>query len=697
MRIKEKEYFDKSKKLLEIDKKNIQKPDAESIINDLKNVIRYHDWRYYVKNDPIISDKEYDELFDLLKNIESKWHDLRDKNSPTQRISEKITDEFKSVEHLKPMLSLDNSYDKNDIKDFYKRVKRNLSKKDIKYSLEPKLDGSGISIIYENDNLIRGATRGNGIRGDDVTGNIKTIKTIPLIAKFDNEGIKKIEIRGEVLLSKKRFNEINKQRRKNSKNLFANPRNAAAGTIRLQDPKEVSKRELEIIVYQITTALDKNEKELLGKDIKSQQESIKLLKRLGFKTLLDETEIGRDIDDILKYSKEWNNKRDNYPYEVDGLVIKIDNIQFHEKLGFTSRHPKWAIAHKFEAKQATTEITEVIFNVGRSGIVTPVAKLDPVNIGGVNISSVSLINEDFINEKDIREKDQILIERAGDVIPYVVKSIKDARKKDSERIKFPQKCPSCNHKIKRIDDEVYWRCFNSQCPAQIKEKIRHFSSKECMDIKGLSEKTINKLYETGDLRNIADIYRFDYEKLKSYPRFAKKSINNIKKAIEDSKSRDLYCLINGLGIPLIGKNHSRILSLNVDSIDDIIKLKINDMIKFEDFGIITTKSVYNFFKEESNLKIISELKKLGVNTKNKKSTKSDKLKDKTFVFTGSLDDYTREEAQNIVEELGGRATSSISSNTDFLIVGKNVGSKYNEAKKYDVKIINEKEFKKLIS
>lgn len=695
---REKELIEKSKEFLKIQLKDISTLEkAKEIIDELREVIRYHDYRYYVLTQPVISDYEYDKLFKLLKDIEAKYPELITPDSPTQRIPSEITKTFPHVKHLTPMLSLDNSYNEADLRDFDNRVRELTGLEVVEYTVEPKFDGAGISLVYENDIFIRGATRGDGEVGEEITNNLKTLKTIPLSAKFSDYGIKKIEIRGEVLVKKDIFKKINEERLKEGLTVFANPRNFSAGSIRLQDPKEVAKRNLEAFVYQITYAEDFDGNNIIGKKLTKHFENIKMLANLGFKTPFDVIKVCKGIDDVIEYCNYWQNIRDDYPYEIDGMVVKVNSIELYEKLGFTSHHPRWAIAYKFKARQATTKILNVIFQVGRTGAITPVAKLEPVEIGGVVVSSVSLINEDFIREKDIRLGDTVLIERAGDVIPYVVMVIKEARKGDEKPIEFPKNCPSCGYPVKRPVGEAVYRCFNINCPAQVIERIIHFASKDAMDIKGLSEATVKKFYKIGLIKSIPDIYRLNFSIIKQIQGFGEKSVNNLKQAIEESKNRPLHRLIYGLGIRYVGETTAKTLASAVKCVEELESFTKEDLIKLPDIGEKVADEIYNFFHNERNIQIIQELKSLGVKTCKEEDKKEEKLKGLTFVFTGTLEHFSREKAKEIVESLGGEVSDTVSKKVNFLVVGKNAGSKLQKAQKIPtIKIITEEEFLRMV-
>ncbi|HEC67241.1 MAG TPA: DNA ligase (NAD(+)) LigA, partial [Candidatus Desulfofervidus auxilii] len=485
--IQQKELLEKTKFFLNWLKnhpvKTLSLKEAEKIITNLREVIIYHDWRYYVLNDPVISDYEYDILFRYLRDMEKRYPKLITPDSPTQRVASELTKVFPEVPHLSKMLSLDNAYGAEELRDFHRRVTQGLGIDEVEYVCEPKFDGAGIALIYEGDYLKRGATRGDGARGEDITPNIKTIHSIPLKAPFSQFGIHLLEIRGEVLIDKETFHKLNQKRLEEGLTPFANPRNAGAGSLRLQDPREVAQKNLVAFVYQITYAVNKKGETLLGSHLRSHWEVLDILHQCGFK-VTREARLCHGIEEVITFCQDWEGKREGFDYEIDGVVIKLNSIAYQQKLGETAHHPRWAIAFKFKPKQATTVLKRVVFQVGRVGSITPVAELEPVEVGGVTISRVSLFNEDFIREKDIRAGDTILVERAGEVIPYVVKVIKEARKGTEKPIIFPKTCPSCGSALVRLPDEAAWRCLNIRCPVQLMERLKHFASRRAMDIEG---------------------------------------------------------------------------------------------------------------------------------------------------------------------------------------------------------------------
>ncbi|MGB3076010.1 MAG: NAD-dependent DNA ligase LigA, partial [Chitinophagales bacterium] len=507
------------------------KPDL-NLIRGLHDVIRYHEWRYYVLSEPVIADVEYDHLYSYLKKLEEKFPEIITADSPTQRVSYDLTKEFPEVQHLVPMLSLDNSYDAEDLRSWDKRVRDLTGEKEIVYCVEPKFDGAGISVVYEGDKLIRGATRGDGSVGEEITNNIKTLRSIPITASFSKYGVHKIEIRGEALINKDSFKKLNTKRLEENLPPLANARNSASGGLRQQDPKDVAERKLEAFLYHISFAEDANEKNLLGPTLSNHADNIFMLYALGFKTPQGEIKKVTGIDAVIEVCKDFEKKRESLAYEIDGLVIKVNELSLQKKCGFTSHHPRWAIAFKFAAKQATTVLKKVDFQVGRTGAITPVAKLEPVELAGVTISSISMFNEDFINDKDLRIGDRVLIERAGEVIPYIVMAVTEGRTGQEKKIEFPAHCPSCNEPLHKPEGEVNWRCINVNCPAQVAERLIHFVSKDAMDIKGLGAATIQEFVDEGLLSTIPGIYHLDYEHIRKLEGWKDKSVSNLKSGIE---------------------------------------------------------------------------------------------------------------------------------------------------------------------
>ncbi len=669
-------------------------------VKELSKVLRYHEWRYYVLSDPIVSDFEYDQLFKKLKQAEERDSNLILSDSPTQRISHALTKDFPEVEHIVPMLSLDNSYDIDDLNDWEKRIKGMINEGEITFSAEPKFDGSGISVIYENDQFLRGATRGDGLIGEEITTNLRILKSLPLSAAFSKYGIQKVEIRGEVVIRKDVFKEMNTKRIEEGLPPLANPRNSASGSLRMQDPQEVAKRGLEAFVYHVSYAIDIEGNSVLGSKIETHSDCINMLYSLGFKTPYEELNIYDNTDKLLTYCNEWEQKRDSYPYEIDGMVLKVNSLSAQEEVGSTSHHPRWAMAFKFKARQASTKLLDVIFNVGRTGAVTPVAKLKPVQIGGVTVSSVSMFNEEFLLTRDIRIGDTVLVERAGDVIPYIAKSVHDVRDGSEKSIIYPSECPICNSKLIKPEEEAVWRCENIYgCEAQVVERMIHFVSKNSMNIKGFGDKYIRRFHELGMLNTIVDIYRLDYDAILNLEGFKEKSVDNLRSAIEVSKKQSLHRLIFGLGMRYVGEQTAKTLA---NSVTDILELKDfteEQLMELEDIGPKVANGIKVFFENEENILVIESLRSLGVNTTREaaSATFSNVLAGKTFVITGTLPSYSRDEAKAKIEDFGGKVTGSVSAKTDYLLAGEAAGSKLAKAQSIGtVSIINEQEFENLI-
>jgi DNA ligase (NAD+) len=672
---------------------------ATKEIDSLRDVLRFHEHRYYILNDPLISDFEYDQLYKSLEKIESENPKLVTPDSPTQRVAKGLTKDFPTVPHLVPMLSLSNSYNTDDLIDFDRKARELTGESKIEYCVEPKFDGASISLIYENDLLVRGATRGDGVEGDDITTNIKQIKSIPLSAKFSEYGLEVIEIRGEVLINKNNFKKYNEKIMEQGLPPLANPRNAAAGTLRIKDPSEVGKRSLEAFVYNIsyyTTLRGKKP----AKEMDQHSGTLEVLWQLGFRSPQKDKRVLKGIEAVIKYCNEFEQIRDELPYEIDGMVIKVNDVALQDKLGMTSHHPRWAIACKFKARQATSKLLGVEFQVGRTGAVTPVAKLEPVGIGGVTVSSISIHNEDYIKEKDLRIGDSVLIERAGDVIPQIVKSLPEVRKGKEKKIVFPDQCPVCKGKLFKEEGEAVWRCVNIECPAQVVERIIHFTSKDAMDIRGFGDANVRKFFDLGFLKDIPGIYQLDYKKIGELEGFGERSIGNLQSAISNSKNQPLHRLIYALGIRFVGETTAKTLSRSVNHLLDFQNYSLEDLENLEDIGPKVGGSIYHFFRNKDNVKMIRQLEKLGLKLKNEKKeyATGGNLTGQSFLFTGTLPTLKRSEAEEMVEKNGGTILGGVSSKLNYLVVGEDAGSKLEKAKKINsVKIISEAEFLKMLN
>jgi DNA ligase (NAD+) len=667
-------------------------------IEQLRDVLRFHEYRYYILNDPLIADAEYDKLFKKVEQFEATDPTIITADSPTQRVAKGLTKDFATVPHLVPMLSLDNSYNADDLFDFDRKARELSGLPLLEYCIEPKFDGASISLIYENDFLTRAATRGDGVMGDDITVNIKQIRSVPLSAKFSSYGVEQIEIRGEVLLTKVNFKKYNDQLAEQNLPPLANPRNAAAGSLRIKDSKEVKRRNLEAFLYHISYVVrDENNKN--GAALQTHSGSLQMLWQLGFRSPQQEKKVCKGIQAVIDYCIEYEQKRDDLPYEIDGMVIKVNDIEVQEKLGQTTHHPRWAIAYKFKARQGTSKLLRVEFQVGRTGAVTPVAKIQPVAIGGVNVSSISLHNQEFIKEKDVMTGDTVLVERAGDVIPYIVKSMPELRTGSETPVIFPQVCPSCKAKLVKEETEAVWRCINNSCPAQVVERIIHFVSKDAMDIRSLGESNVRKFYELGFLKNIPAIYNLPFDEIKKMEGFGTKSIENLQKAIETSRHNPLHRLITALGIRYVGETTAKTIANSVQNLLQLQNYTPEQLQTLEDVGIKVAESVHQYFSNADNINMLEELAAAGVSLQNNKKQQVTKnsLHGQTFLFTGTLAKLKRSDAEALVETHGGKLLSGVSSKLNYLVTGEDAGSKLEKAKKINsVSIISEDEFLQLL-
>lgn len=668
-------------------------------INDLREVLRFHEQRYYLLNEPLISDFEYDQLYKQLEQFEKENPSLIVSDSPTQRVGKSLNNEFKTVPHLVGMLSLENSYNPADLAEWDKRLKKLLNVSHIEYSAEPKFDGASISLIYEDDLLVRAATRGDGVEGDDITTNIKQVRSIPLSAKFSSYGIRKIEIRGEILMTKSNFKNYNDALTEQGIHPLANPRNAASGSLRMKDPQEVKKRNLEAILYHVSyVSFIENNHKSKGQ-LSKHSSTLEMLWQLGFKSPVNEKKVLKNIDEVIEFCKDFEKKRDDLPYEIDGIVIKINHVELHQKAGSTTHHPRWAMAFKFQARQATSKLLKIEFQVGRTGSITPVAKIEPVYIGGVTVTSASLFNEEIIVSKDIRVGDSVLVERAGDVIPYIVKPLIELRNGKEQVITFPKNCPVCNDKLVKPEGEAVSRCVNLNCKAQVVERIIHYVSKDAMDIKSLGEANIRKFFDMGLLIDIPGIYQLDFEKIGQIEGYGKKSVENLKNAIGHSKIQPLHRLIFGLGIRYVGETTAKKMAKEISNLLDFETFTEEQLQALEDVGIKVASSIYQFFHLPDNIKMIKKLESLGVSIHQdeKIPTAAGKLKGISFLFTGTLPTLKRNEAEEMVEQKGGKLLSAVSSKLNYLVAGEDAGSKLEKAKKTpSVSIISEAEFLNLL-
>ncbi len=682
-------------------KENISET-VKNKIGELRNCLRFHEYRYYVQNDPLISDSEYDSLYKLLEKFEKENPETITKDSPTQRVGKGLIKDFPKVQHLVPMLSLENSYNADDLIDFDRKAKELSGLGIIEYCVEPKFDGASISLIYDHDMLTRAATRGDGEIGDEITLNIKQVRSVPLSAKFSEYGIEQIEIRGEVLMNKNNFKAYNDALVEEGIPPLANPRNAAAGSLRIKDTAEVSRRNLEAFLYHVSFVTDQetnDQRATINGHPTTHSGMLEMLWELGFRSPKKEMKVFTGIDEVIKHVHDFEKERDNLGYEIDGMVIKVNDLKLQDKLGMTSHHPRWAIAFKFKARQGTSKLLAVEFQVGRTGAVTPVAKIEPVQVGGVTVTSISIHNEEYIREKDLMLGDTVLIERSGDVIPQIVKSFAALRKGTEIKIVFPTHCPICRDALYKPEEDAVWRCINLTCPAHIVEGIIHFVSKDAMDIRSFGEANVRKFYELGLLKSIPEVYTLPYDVIAKLDGFGEKSITNLQKAIEDSKKQPLHRIIYALGIRYVGETTAKTLSNAVDHLLQFADFTEEKLQELEDVGVKVAKSVYGFFHNTDNLELLRQLEELGLQLKNEKKdfTTGGNLSGQTFLFTGTLTKLKRSDAEIMVEKNGGKIIGGVSSKLNYLVVGEDAGSKLEKAKKLaTVKIITEEEFLKML-
>jgi DNA ligase (NAD+) len=708
--------------LLQVDKVN------ERQLAELKEVLRFHEYRYYVISEPIIPDADYDKLYNRLEKIEQAHPALVTPDSPTQRVGSGLSKSFPTVQHLVPMLSLDKAYNAEDLADWDRKARELTGLDVVEYCIEPKFDGASISLIYENDLLVRGITRGDGVEGEEITTNIKQIRAIPLSAPFSKYGIQQIEIRGEVVMSQHAFQKYNDSLIEQGQAALANPRNAASGSLRMKDPREVAKRNLEAFLYHVsyyvttdgfTLAIDgKDNDDLPAKlenniqqpnsqlptpnsPLASHSGSLDLLWECGFRSPKKEKQVVQGIDEVIKHVHDFEELRDTLPYEIDGMVIKVNSLVLQDKMGMTTHHPRWAIAFKFKARQATTKLRDIEYQVGRTGAVTPVAKLDPVFLAGVTVGSISVHNEEYIREKDLRIGDTVLIERAGDVIPQIVKSIPEGRDGSEQEIVFPRHCPVCNSELAKEEGEAVWRCINIECRAQVLERMIHFVSKDAMDIRSLGEANIHRFYEEGLLKDIPGIYELDMEAIGQLDKFGKKSVENLEAAIITSKTQPLYRLIYGLGIRFVGETTAKTLANAVHDLFELQHKTEEELQELEDVGVKVAQSVHRFFSNPQNIDMLKQLEAKGLQLKNVKrqaaGAENDTLQGQTFLFTGTLAKLKRSDAEAMAEAHGGKIVSGVSSKLNYLVVGEDAGSKLEKAKKINtIRVITEDEFLQLV-
>lgn len=664
-------------------------------IAQLRDILKLHEHRYYVEDNPLISDGEYDILYKMLEKAEEEHPELITSDSPTQRVAKGLTSVFTTVQHLVPMLSLENSYNAEDLRDWDRKARELTGLDTVEYCVEPKFDGASISLIYENDLLVRAATRGDGVEGEEITTNVKQIRSVPLSAPFSKFGIQQIEIRGEVLINKNNFAAYNAQLVAQNLAPLANPRNAASGSLRIKDPKEVGRRNLEAFLYHVSDVTLTGE---MPAALQSHSASLELLWNMGFRSPVKQMKVFPGIDGVIEYCAGFEAGRDELPYEIDGMVIKVNRNDLQDKMGITTHHPRWAMAYKFRARQGTSILRRVEFQVGRTGSITPVAKIDPVPIGGVTVGSISLFNEDVVREKDLHIGDTVLVERAGDVIPYIVKPLAELRTGKEEPIIFPTHCPVCGDALFKPEDEAVWRCINLNCEAQVVERMIHFVSKDAMDIRSLGESNIRKFYDLKLLHDIPGIYALNFEAIGQLEGFGPKSITNLREAIEKSKQQPLHRIIFALGIRYVGETTAKVLARAVEHLLDFRNYSEEKLRELEDVGTKVAGSIHQFFSNQDNLHLLEQLEKAGLNLKNtqKGQVAGGSLSGQTFLFTGTLTRFKRSEAEELVEKNGGKLLSGVSSKLNYLVAGEEAGSKLEKAKKIPtVRVITEDEFLQL--
>ena len=662
--------------------------EIKSRILELREIINQHNHNYYNLDKNLISDFEYDKLLNELINLESRYPEYFDENSPSNRVGGGLSDKFNSESHIYQMYSLDNTYSDEELESWYARSSKILDTKDFEFCCELKYDGASVNLLYENGKLLRALTRGDGAQGDNITNNIKTISSVPL--KVDNLFLKKFEIRGEIIIRNDSFDQLNRKRKELGEPIFKNPRNTASGSIKLLDSNEVARRPLQCFLYSIVS----NEVK-----IKSHSELLKIARDMGFDVPKYEKVVD-GLNGVKDYINYWDKNRSTLPFEIDGIVIKINNIDFQKKLGFTSKSPRWAIAYKYKAENLVTKLNSISFNVGRTGAITPVANLEPVLISGSTIKRASLHSFDQMMKLSLRVNDNVYVEKGGEIIPKITGIDYNNRASKDDEIKFPTNCPECGTKLVKLDSEANFFCPNTKnCRPQVIGRIQHFVSRKAMNIDGLGDETIKLLYNKGYLKDISDIFNLDYDSISLIDGHADKSVKNLKISIEDSKSKPFQKVLYGLGIRYVGESASKKIIKKVKSIDKLMNMSIESLYKIDEIGEKTAASIIEFFQDEGNRNLITKLKSSGlIFTDNSKTDTSSSLSNLTFVISGVFEMHSREEIKNLIEINGGKISSSISSNTNYLLAGNNLGpAKYTKANNLGVPIINELTLIDLIS
>ncbi len=665
--------------------KNVKKE-----MEELREKLRYHEYRYYVMDEPEISDAAYDRMMERLKGLEAAHPELVTADSPTVRVGGAPREGFTTVRHARPMLSLDNAFSYDALREWDRRVREGSGKEKIEYIAEHKFDGLSISLQYEDGVLARGVTRGDGTTGEDVTPNVKTIRSVPL--RMDTVALKKaklpadFEVRGEVMMTRKAFEALNREQERIGGKIFVNPRNSAAGAVRVLDPTITASRRLDFFGYYLLVD---------GKvPFARHSESLEALKQLRFRAS-DDWKLCNGIQAVIGYCEDWDAKREKLPYEIDGVVIKVNATAIQNELGYTAKAPRWAIAFKYPARQETTVVNDIFVNVGRTGALTPVAVLEPVQVGGVTVSRSTLHNMDEIERLGLQIGDTVLIERAGEVIPHVLKVVKPG--KDRKPFRMPKNCPECGSAIHHAEGEVAYRCVNAACPAKRRESLLHYAGRHAMDIDGLGEKIVDQLVDKGMVKDVADLYALKEEEVAELERMAEKSAQNLLEEIEASKKNSLARLIYALGIQFVGERTGQLLAEHFSSLEELAEAKEEELEQVPEVGPKVSESIVEFFSEPANRQLVKKLWKAGVRpTAEKREVKSDKFAGESFVFTGGLVNRTREEAGAIVQQHGGKVSGSVSKKTDYVVVGTDPGSKYDKAKELGVTILSEGEFERLL-
>jgi DNA ligase (NAD+) len=655
----------------------------------LRDKIRHHNYRYHVLDSPEISDKEYDRLMRRLEEIEELFPELVTPDSPTQKVGAPPLEEFGSITHSLPMLSLQNAFNSDEVMLFDGRVKKLLGDKEFEYVAEPKIDGLAMEAVYRDGVFVQGSTRGDGVTGEDITENLRTVRSLPLrLRKAGGKIPSLLEVRGEVYMAKRDFAELNMGREEEGEQVFANPRNAAAGSMRQLDPRVTASRKLDVFLYAAGTAE--------GAAFKTHSDMLEAFKAWGLR-VNPETRICNTIDEAVTFHESLETKRKKLDYEIDGIVLKVNSLALQRELGEISRSPRWAIAYKFEPEQAITLVKDIIVQVGRTGALTPVAIMDPVNVGGVEVERATLHNQDEIDRKDVRLGDTVVVQRAGDVIPEIVEVLKEKRTGREKKFTIPERCPVCGSDVHRAPDEAVSRCSNMSCPAIVKRTISHFASKGAMDIDGLGWRIVDQLVDEGLLKTVADIYTLRQEDLVKLERFAERSAANLIRSIEDGKKTSLSRLVYALGIRHVGVHVARVLAERFPSLEDIEKAGLEELIEIKEIGPIVAESIYTFLRQDRNAQVIEQVLARGVTYERAASSGPGRLAGKVFVFTGTMKSLKRSEARKMVEALGGRVASGVSSKVDYVVAGADPGSKLAEAGKIGIEIINEEAFKKITS